>query len=59
MPRLRASRVRAIWASMRSASAARSAAVKGSAMKAGLSVGVARARCISAVRRPRRAAASR
>ena len=34
-------------------------AVKGSAAKAGLSVGVARARCISAVRRPRSAAASR
>ena len=57
--RLRASRVRAIWARMRAASAARGSAVKGSGVKAGLSVGVARARCISAVRRPRRAAASR
>ena len=44
--------------SMRRASRARSSGVKGSAAKAPSSVGVASARCISAVRRPRSAAAS-
>jgi hypothetical protein len=45
-------------ASMRVASLRRSSLVSGSAAKALSSVGVARARCISAVRRPRVAAAS-